>query len=206
MATNQQIAENVDILQLYRQVNYLQITTLESLVITKLRGYIKNAYNLKDLSNLESIKQYFSQNRLPISKELVDLCYKQITLVYFKNQELTSAMNACDIAIEIVSDKAYIFTLRSHIHKSLKNLDEEQADLNAALELEPTNAFALAAKGEFYRRQGNLNIAQANLNAAVQHGPNNVYILVVRSDLYRLRGKSIFALTDLNNALWRETK
>jgi tetratricopeptide (TPR) repeat protein len=88
------------------------------------------------------------------------------------NQDLSTALAACDLAIAKDAKNAYAYDSRGFVQFRLGNVPQARADYEAALALKPQAIASLFMRGVIKRRTGDTSGGDADIAAAMARNPN----------------------------------
>lgn len=131
--------------------------------------YLANCYDNQE-DYLHAIAAYHEVLRL--RSNYLD-AYKNLSVVYVKNDEPQKALELCEQALNFVQDDYTVYYIAGTACMSLKNFKKAPQFLEKALELNPEHSQLYNNLGTCYVTVGNLEKAYENFIKASEYDPNN---------------------------------
>ena len=99
--------------------------------------------------------------------------YQRLSSSYKKTEELNSAFEKCNVALEIFPDNNSLYILRSRIHFYKNDFSEAINDISKAIARIPGNEELHLQRGRYYHEFGQYHNAINDYNEVVRLNPNN---------------------------------
>ena len=147
--------------------------------------YLASCYDNQD-DFLHAISAY--EEVLRMRSSYVD-AYKNLAIVYVKNQEPQKAIDTVKKALEYVQDDYTVYYIAGTACMALRKFDDALEYLEKALELNPKHSQLYNNLGTCYVTVGNLDKAYENFMKASEFDPNNSITYFNIASILQLQGK-----------------